>query len=166
VTISGRLAMLNGGQPLAAAPIELQRVNGAGETTLATAVTDAAGGWSLTVTVGRDTVVRALHRPAPAAVSELVTIGVVPVLTLALTASSPPRVSGTITPAKAFVVIDTYELLARGRGRLLASRRVRVRGGRFGGRVPGVHPGRRLAVAARTAEGGGTLAGHSPTVTV
>jgi hypothetical protein len=166
VTLSGGLTMLNGGQPLAGAPIEVQRIAGGAETTIATAVTDATGAWSLPVTVARDEVLRALHRPAPASVSELVAIGVVPVLTLALAGSSPPRVSGTIVPAKATVVLDTYELSGRGHRRLLNRRRVRVRGGRFGARVPGARRGRRLAVVARTAEGGGSLAGQSPTVLV
>jgi hypothetical protein len=166
VTISGRLAMLDGGQPLTAAPIEIQRVSGAAETTLATATTDLTGAWSVALPMARGAVIRALHRAAPAAVSELLAVSVAPVLTLVLTSSSPPRVSGTIAPAKGTVNVDTYELMDRGRRRLLASQRVRVRRGRFSARVPDIGSARRLAVVARTAEGGGTLAGQSPTVNV
>jgi hypothetical protein len=164
VSLTGRLALLNG-QPLGGAPVAVQRLDSGVTTPLGSVVTDAAGGWSFALVVGRGLLVRALHEPAPASVSDVVEIDVAPVLTLTLNPGSPPTVTGTIAPPKAAVTLDTYRLSGQHR-QLVKSRRVRVQRGRFSYRVPGVRRGRRLVVIARTTEGGGTLASQSPAVVV
>ena len=60
----------------------------------------------------RSVVLRALYALAPAAVSDLVAIGVVPVITLTPGLGSPLRVSGTAA-AQAAVTIDVYQLSRR-----------------------------------------------------
>ena len=101
---------------------------------------------------------RALHRVAPAAVSDVVVIAVAPALTLSLVSSSPLVVSGTVTPAGPRVTIDLY----RGR-RLVASKAVTAPGGSFRARVKQPHPGR-YAVVARTAASARYAAGASAPV--
>jgi hypothetical protein len=165
--LRGRLTRLNGAG-IGGAPLEIQRIGPDTETTIATVTTESTGAWAFSMPVARNTTLRALHRPAPASVSGVVTVGVTPMLILSLTASTPPRISGSIGPPKASVTIDTYEVV-NGRRRLLASVRVRVRRGRFTARVPfGARRPRRgrFVVIARTAAGGGTLAGESLPLTV
>jgi hypothetical protein len=159
VTIGGRLAVLDG-EPIGGAPIELQQLSDDQASTLATVTTAADGSWSVTMTVQRDMVLRALHPVAPAAASRALTIGVRPILTLTLVAQSPVRVSGTISPARQRVTLDIYRLV-HGRRRLFASKKVRAFGGRFSAPVlmtarPGTY-----VVVARVPAGGGTLAGAS-----
>jgi N-acetylmuramoyl-L-alanine amidase len=148
VTVSGRLMMLGGG-PLAGEPLELQSIGVHGvATTIATSTADDAGAWTFSLTPAQTTLLRVLHRPAPAVVSDVVLISVVPVLTLAVDSSSPVRVSGTVAPAGPHVTIDLYRV-AGGRRHLLASKRVLAAGGTFtvgfGSRRPG-----RYVVIART----------------
>jgi hypothetical protein len=165
LVLRGRLKLLYG-PPIAGTPVELQRLAADRASTIATATTDADGRWSITLPVSRAITLRALHRAAPAAASNVVSIAVRPVLTLSLESVSPPRVSGSITPAKATVTIDTYRVAGEHR-RLLDSRRVRVRHGRFSARIPiGKQSRRRIVVVARAGPGGGTLAGESPPVSV
>jgi hypothetical protein len=159
VTVAGRLAELAGGAPVAGAPIELQVLTGTHvETTIATVVSDAGGGWSFPVTPAGNTLLRALHRVAPAAVSDVVVIAVAPVLTLSLVSSSPLVVSGTVTPAGPRVRIDLY----RGR-RLVASKVVAAPGGSFRVRIKQPRAGRYVVVA-RTAASGRYAAGASTPV--
>ena len=159
VTVAGQLAELSGGAPLAGAPIELQQLTGAHvETTVATLITDADGGWSLPVTASVNTLLRALHRVAPAAVSDVVVIAVAPVLTLSLVSSAPLVASGTVTPAGPHVTIDLY----RGR-RLVASKRVAAAGGNFTARIKRPPPGRYRLVA-RTAASARYAAAVSPAI--
>ena len=161
VALEGRLALL-AGAPLAGAPVDVQRLSADAATTIATATTAADGSWQATVTVARTAVLRALHAPAPASVSDVVQVAVQPVLTLGLISASPLRVSGTVQPAKPNVWLDVYELVA-GHRRLLRRRRVRVSQGRFTARPSlGARRGRRYVLVARTTAGGGTLAGASP----
>jgi hypothetical protein len=151
-----------GGPPIAGAPVELQIVGGAGsETTVQTVTTGADGSWSAALTLDRGTALHALHRPVPAAVSEVVSVAVAPVLTLTLSSTSPPLVSGTIDPPKPSVTIDVYRLV-NGHRRLVGSRRVAVQEGRFTARPPlgSRRPGS-YVVLATTTSGDGTLAGAS-----
>jgi hypothetical protein len=161
VAFSGRLRLV-GGPPIAGAPVELQIVGGAGsETTVQTVTTGADGSWSAALTLDRGTALHALHRPVPAAVSEVVSVAVAPVLTLTLSSTSPPLVSGTIDPPKPSVTIDVYRLV-NGHRRLVGSRRVAVQEGRFTARPPlgSRRPGS-YVVLATTTSGDGTLAGAS-----
>ncbi len=163
VTVAGRLADLAGGGPLAGAPIELQQITGTDtETTIAALTTDADGAWSYPFAPAANTLLRALHRPPPAAVSDVVVIAVAPVLTLTLVSSSPLTVSGTVAPAGPHVTIDLYRVLARGGGRrLVASRQLAAAGGSFHARIKRPRPGRYVLVA-RTAAGARYAAGASP----
>jgi hypothetical protein len=163
VALGGSLTLLHG-PPIAAAPVEIQTVSGAGqETTVATVTTGADGSWNASLMVDRSSVLRALHRLAPASVSDLVSVAVAPVLTLTLSSSSPPMVSGTIDPDKASVTIVAYELLRNGHRRLIGSRRVAVEQGAFTARPPlGRRRPGRYVVIATTTESDGTLAGESP----
>jgi hypothetical protein len=154
VMLSGRLT--HAGSALAGAPISVQTL--APRRTLATAITDADGRWSAAVLAERNLVVRALHLAAPAVASEVVSIGVRPVITLTLVSSFPARVTGTVTPAKATVTIDVYsDLLGR---RRVSSTPVRVHsGGRFTFR-PKIGAGV-YTVIARTTADTSTVAGAS-----
>lgn len=108
VTIGGTLARLDG-TPLAGAPLELQQFVARDATiTVATPQTGADGSWDQQLTLARDTLVRALHRPAPAAVSDWVYVAVAPALTLTVESTSPLILSGTVSPAKAHVIVDLY----------------------------------------------------------
>ncbi len=72
VTVTGGLTDLGSRAPLAGAPIELQVITPHAEQTVATLTTDANGGWSYTFTPTQNTLLRALHRPGPATVSDVV----------------------------------------------------------------------------------------------
>jgi hypothetical protein len=105
----------------------------------------------------RNSLIRALHATRAAVVSDVVEIGVAPVITLTLASSYPPRVTGTVTPAKAKVTVDVYrDVLRRKR---VSSTTVRVRGGRFSFR-PKIGVGV-YTVIARTAADARTVAGAS-----
>jgi hypothetical protein len=154
VTLEGRLSV--GGSPASGAPLAVQTL--APRRTIARVTTDAAGRWSAAVLAERNLVVRALQAVAPAVTSEVVQIGVRPVITLTLVSSYPPRVTGTVKPSKAKVVIDVYQDL--GRRRRISSTTVRVQsGGRFTLR-PKIGVGI-YTVIARTAADARTVAGVS-----
>jgi hypothetical protein len=159
-TVGGRLAALAGGGPLTGAAIELQTVTGTDtETTIATLSTDADGAWSYLFVPASNTLLRALHRPAPAAVSDVALIAVAPALTLSLVSASPLVVSGTVTPAGPGVTIDLY----RGR-RLVASKPVATAAdGSFQARIKRPRPGTYVLLA-RTAPSPRYAAGASAPV--
>jgi hypothetical protein len=153
VTLHGRL--VTAGVGVGGASIAVQAV--AGRRSLARVTTDAAGRWSVPVVAERNSVLRALHATRPAVVSDVVEIGVAPVITLALASSYPPRITGTVSPAKAKVTIDVYrDVLRRTR---ISSTTVRVHGGRFSFR-PKIGAGV-YTVIARTAADARTVAGAS-----
>jgi hypothetical protein len=153
VTLRGRL--LTGGVGVGGASIAVQAV--AGRRTLARVTTDASGRWSASVVAEGNVVLRALHAARPAVVSDVVDLGVAPVLTLTLASSYPPRVTGTVTPPKAKVVIDVYrDVLRRTR---ISSTTVRVHRGRFSFR-PKIGVGV-YTVIARTVPDSRTVAGAS-----
>ena len=163
VTVAGRLTDLAGGGPLAGAPIELQQITGTdNETTIATLSTDADGAWTFPFAAAANTLLRALHRPAPAAVSDVVVIAVAPVITLSLASPSPLTVTGTVTPAGPRVTIDLYRVGAHAQ-RLVASKQRAAAGGSFRARFRPPGPGRYVVIA-RTAAGTRYAAGASPTL--
>jgi hypothetical protein len=153
VTLRGRL--LTRGVGVGNAPIAVQAV--AARRTLVRVITDAAGRWSASVVAERNVVLRALHATRPAVVSDVVEIDVAPVITLALASSYPPRITGTVNPAKAKVTIDVYRDVLR--RTLISSATVRVRRGRFSFR-PKIGAGV-YTVIARTAADARTVAGAS-----
>ena len=164
-TIGGLLTQIAGGAGLADAPIELQSVGVHGvATTIATTMTDGNGAWTVTLTPAQNVMLRALHQPSPAAVSDVVAVSVAPVLTLSVVTSSPVAVTGTVSPAGLPVTVDLYRL-AGGRRHLLASKRAPVAGGTFttgfGTRKPGSY-----VVVARTAATARYVPGASPLVPV
>jgi hypothetical protein len=166
VTITGRLTDLHSGTPVAGAPLEIQQISGTGaETTIATLVTDADGAWSYTAAPGVNTPLRALHRPAPASVSDIVVLAVAPVLTLTLESTTPPTVSGTVNPAGPRVTVDVYRVQKNGRRKLVRSRQLTTPAGQFTATLGRLAPGRYVLLA-RTAQSARYAAGLSPAVTV
>ena len=146
VVVSGRLTDLASGAPLTGAPIELQRITPHAEETIATLTTDATGAWSSTLTPAANVLVRALHRPAPAGVSDVVAIAVAPTLTLTLDSPSPLVVSGTVSPPGPQVTIDLYKV-AHGRRHLVTSKRLTAGRGQFHARLRINGSGRYVAIA-------------------
>jgi N-acetylmuramoyl-L-alanine amidase len=161
VTLSGRLRAL-AGAPIAGAPVELQEVTPRGAKTVAAATTAADGSWTATLVPDTSLVARALHRPAPSTVSEVVLVGLAPTLTLTVDSVSPLRVSGTVSPGRPQVTIDLYTH-GSGRRRLLASKRVGARQGRFAARINTHHHGPALLIAS-TAQSARYAAGSSAPV--
>ncbi len=152
--------------PLADAPLQLQSVNGDGRlTTLSTVTTDAEGAFTATLPFAQSAVLRALHASSPASVSNLVVVGVTPVLTLALASTAPVRVSGTIQPAKP-VTVSVYKLV-RGHRRLVSSRRLKAAGGSFSARPSlGRKPRGPYVIVARVAADAVSLGAVAPAVRV
>jgi hypothetical protein len=167
-TLAGKLALPRGAS-VAGAPIELQTITRHGAevgtpTTIATAVAAADGTWSTTLAPTENTLVRALHRPAPATVSDVALLAVEPVITLGVDSVSPLTVTGTVSPPKRFVTVDLYAL-ANGHRRRVASKRLAVSHGRFSGRIRTQRHGRSVLIA-RTAADALTVAGASAPVDV
>ena len=149
--VSGRLALLGGGA-LAGAPIEVQRIAPFGAaTTIATATTGSDGSWSAALTLRTNALLRALHRPAPAATSDVIVAGIAPLVTLAVESVSPLTVSGTVSPAKPAVTISLYAS-AGGRLRRISSKRVAVKRGQFAARIRAHGHGRFVLVAQTAAD--------------
>jgi hypothetical protein len=166
VTITGRLTDVATGAPFATAPLEIQQITGTGtETTIATVSTDADGGWSYTTAPVQNTLLRALHRPAPASVSDIVVLAVAPVLTLTLVASAPLSVAGTVAPAGPHVTLGLYRVPKRGRRKLVKSRQLAAAGGQFAATFRNLAPGRYVLVA-QTAASARYAAGVSPPLEV
>jgi hypothetical protein len=148
VTVTGRLTDVRTGAPLATAPLEVQQITGTHiETTLATLTTDADGGWSYTTAPAQNTLLRALHRPGPASVSDIVILAVAPVLTLTVDSTSPLTVSGTVSPAGPHVTLDLYRIQKSGRRKLVKSRQLAAAGGQFTATFRRPTPGRYVLLA-------------------
>jgi hypothetical protein len=160
-TVEGRLTTL-GGAPIPDAQVELQKVGPAGAATITTAVTGNDGSWSALLAVPHNALVRALHRAAPTTTSDLAFVGAAPVVSLALDSSAPIRVSGTVSPPKRHVTVTVYGVRG-GHRRLVASRRVAVRGGIFRAGFRSQRPGSYVLVA-RTAADAHNIAGSSKPV--
>jgi N-acetylmuramoyl-L-alanine amidase len=163
LTLTGKLALLHGG-PIAGAPIEIQRLANDEAHPLATATTASDGSWTTTVVLAHTAVLRALHASAPAAASNVIDVGLMPVITLTAVSTSPLRLSGTVTPAKPHVILDVYELVS-GRRHLRHSQSIKVTRGQFTVR-PKLSAGHSYVLVARTAVDSSNLAGASPPLTV
>ena len=165
VVLSGRLTDLATGSPLAGEPVELQQITRGAEQTISTLATAADGSWSITLTPAGNTLVRALHRPAPAVVSNVVPVVVAPVLTLTLAGPAPPvEVTGTVSPGFRKVTLDLYRV-GGGRRQLIASKRVPAGSGQFAARFRPGRPGRYVVIA-QTAASARYAAGASSPVTL
>jgi hypothetical protein len=156
--LSGRLVRLSGGA-VAGAAVEVQRSSSDVRRTIGRAVTGPDGRWRALVELKYNATVRALHRRAPATVSDLVAVEVAPAIDLAV---EGVRATGTVYPPKRSVTAELYAV-SGGRRRLLARRRIAAKGGRFGWRLPVRGPGD-YEVGARTAADSRNAAGASPPV--
>ena len=161
VAVSGRLTDLSTGTPLTGAPIEVQQINPHVEQTIAMVTTDVAGDWSVTLTPTANTLVRALHRPAPASVSDVAAIAVAPTVTLTLASLTPLVVSGTVSPAVHPVTVVLYKIV-HGRRRLIRSKRLPAPGGQFHAQLRTKGPGRYVVVAQTPASARYAAAGSAP----
>ncbi|MGN6866864.1 MAG: N-acetylmuramoyl-L-alanine amidase [Solirubrobacteraceae bacterium] len=152
VTITGRLSDLRSGAPLAGAPVEVQQITGTDtETTIATLTTDTNGDWSYTIAPAQNTLLRALHRPAPASVSDIVVLAVAPMITVTVVSTAPLTVTGTVAPAGPPVTVDLYRVLKSGRRKLVKSRQLAASGGQFTASFRGLAPGRYVLLAGTAA---------------
>ncbi len=160
VTLTGRLATLSG-TPLASEPVEIQRLGLGGSVTLLETITGADGSWSAGLALLHNVTLGALHRPRPAAAAASQFIAVAPQVTLSVGSSSPPQVSGSVSPAKKAVTVEV-----RGpRGRLLRSARLAVRQGQFAATLRPLAPGD-YVLRAVTAADAVNAAGRSADVPV
>ena len=152
--------------PPAGAPVRIQSVSGDGRlTTLATVTAGANGAFTATLPFAESAVLRALRASRPASVSNLVVIGVTPVLTLTLASTAPVRVSGTVQPAKP-VTVSVYKLV-RGRRTLVSSRRLKAVSGAFNAQVSlGRKPHGTYVIVARVAADAVSLGAVAPAVRV
>jgi N-acetylmuramoyl-L-alanine amidase len=161
VVVSGKLRLLDR-TPLAATQVEIQALGPRGVSTVASATTAAGGSWTASLGLTDNARLRALHPSAPAAVSELIDVGVAPTVTLIVDSLSPLRVSGTVSPTKRHVTVSLYALHGSHRRLVGSPRRVTVLDGRFALRIarPRAGPGRYVVVV-RTAADARNLAGAS-----
>ncbi len=167
VTVSGGYAQNPPpSTPVASVPVQIQSVSGDGLlTTLTTLTTGADGTFTATLPFAQSAVLRAVHASAPASVSNLVVVGVTPLLTLALASTAPVRVSGTIAPAKP-VTVSVYKLV-RGRRTLVSTRRLKAAGGTFNAQVSlGRRPRGTYVIVARVAADAVSLGAVTPAVRV
>ena len=164
VEVSGRLHLVGSSQALAGAPVEIQRLHGGARLTLATAITGPDGSWSAAVTPRFNALLRALHRPHPATVTDWVVIDVAPRITLTVSSASPIRVSGTILPAKAHVTVELHRG-SKTTGKPVASKQLAASAGAFGGSFRTPKPGHYVLIA-RSADDAENVAGASPPVPV
>ncbi|HEX3976461.1 MAG TPA: N-acetylmuramoyl-L-alanine amidase, partial [Solirubrobacteraceae bacterium] len=166
VTVTGSYAqhLPPPASPMAGAALEIQSVSGDGVlTTLATVTTGPDGAFTATLPFAQSAVLRALHGLSPASVSNLVVVGVTPVLTLALASSAPLRVSGTVQPAKP-VTVTVYQLV-RGRRKLVSTRRLKAAGGTFNAAVSlGRKPRGTYVIVARVGADAISLGAATPAV--
>ena len=163
LTVSGRLRRL-AGPAIPSALLELQAVTQRGATTLQTATSGADGSWSARLAPASSLVLRALHRAAPASVSDLVLIEVAPAITLSVVSTAPLQATGTVSPRKP-VTVDLYAVAPGGRLKLLTSKRLAAAGGRFTARLSTGHHGP-VRLIARTVADAGNAAGESAPVDV
>jgi hypothetical protein len=165
VALSGAYVQRQG-PPMAGAPLRLQGVGADGSlSTLATVTVEADGAFAAALPFAQSAVLRALHASRPASVSNLVVIGVTPVVTLTLVASAPVRVTGSIQPAKP-VTVSVYKLV-KGRRKLVSSRRLKAASGAFDAQLSlGRKPRGTFVIVARVAEDAISLGATSPAVRV
>jgi len=134
VELAGRLTDLSG-SPIAGAPVELQQfaatVQGTTEITLASATTGPDGRFTAPVPLTRYTLLRALHRPAPAAVSTLVGVAVAPAITITVPSTAPLEVTGRIDPPTKTATVDLFAVQPDGHWQPFQTKRVTVKRGGF-----------------------------------
>jgi len=168
VEISGRLSTLDG-SPIAAAPVEVQRcsagLEGTTETTLGSAVTGPDGRFTATVPLTRYSLLRALHRPAPATVSTLVGVDVAPAITVTIESAVPLKVAGTVHPPTKTALIELYAVQTGGAWKLLHRKHLRVQRGAFAATLATPGPGD-YALSVHTPADAVSAAGVSAPVTV
>ncbi|HWD84107.1 MAG TPA: N-acetylmuramoyl-L-alanine amidase [Solirubrobacteraceae bacterium] len=145
VSLSGQLTLLTDA-PLAQGPVELQQLERDGARTVLLATTDSQGSWNTAITLRHNAALRALHRPHPATVSDWREISIAPAITLELVSTSPPRVSGTISPSKSHVTIDVYRAAKR-LGKPVSHKRLAVANGSFQGKIEISQPGSFVLIA-------------------
>jgi hypothetical protein len=165
VTLTGSYVQ-RGVAPMAGASLTLQGIGAGGApTTLTTVTVGSDGAFTATLPFARSAVLRALHASRPASVSNLVVIGVKPVLTLTLASASPVQVAGTVRPAKP-VTVTVYKLV-RGRRRLVWSKRVKPVNGSFSAQPSlGRKPHGTYLILARVGADAVSLSAVSPAVRV
>jgi hypothetical protein len=163
--LSGTLELLSG-QPLSGAAIELQELgpSGPSATTFLEATTASDGTWSAAVSLAQNTPVRALHRAAPASVSDWIEVLVAPAITATVQSTSPLVISGTVSPGKSSVTVDLYPAGVTS-GTPLGKQRVSATAGTFTAQLGSPGPGTYYVVA-RTAADARNAAGASAPVTV
>lgn len=168
VELSGMLTLFDG-TPLANEPIEVQQLEFdpvaviAVEQTIATTQTVADGSWSSSVTLDRNSILRVLHRPAPAAVADWTEVLVSPAIALTVLGTAPLQVAGTVSPNKVHVTVDLY---ATGQlDKPLAKRKVAASVGSFRATFANAAAGDYVVVA-RTAADRFSAAGASAPVSV
>ncbi|HEY1517724.1 MAG TPA: N-acetylmuramoyl-L-alanine amidase [Solirubrobacteraceae bacterium] len=164
VTVTGVLTDLATGSPLAAAPVELQVISPHVEQTIATLTTAADGSWTEAFAPTQNTLIRALHRSAPAVVSDVVLIAVAPTLTLSLVSTAPLVVGGTVAPAAHPVTVTVFKIV-NGHRRLIASKNLAAAGGQFHAQLTTKGPGNYVVIA-QTAASVQYAAGSAPPLTV
>jgi hypothetical protein len=168
VEVSGRLTDLDGA-PIAAAPVEVQRfsatLQGTTETTIGEATTEPDGSFAASVALTRYTLVRALHRVAPAAVSTLVAIEIAPAITLTVESTSPLTVTGTVHPPTKQATVDLFSVQPDGRWEPLIHKQVTVTHGTFSATLATPGPGA-YGVSVHTAADAISAAGVSAPVSV
>ena len=134
VEVSGRLTGLNG-SPIAGVPVEVQRfaatLHGTTETTIAEATTGPDGSFSAAAALTEYTLLRALHRAAPAAVSTLVAVAVAPAITVTVSSTAPLTVAGSIAPPTKKATVELFTVAADGQWSLLRRTDVTVVHGAF-----------------------------------
>src|SRR6185312_11207576 len=166
ITVSGSYVQKQPGRagPIPGAALQIQNVSSDGVlSTLANITVDANGAFTTTLPFSQSAVLRAVHASSPASVSNLVVIGVKPVLTLTLASASPVQVSGTVRPAKP-VTVSVYRLV-RGRRKLLWSKRVKPVNGGFSARPSlGRRPRGTYLIVARVGADAVSLSAVSPAV--
>jgi hypothetical protein len=116
------------------------------------------------VTPARNTLLRAVQRSRPAAVSDCALVSVAPAITLAVDSTAPLQASGTVSPAKRRVTVALYRA-GRTSGKPLRSRTAHVIRGRYSVTLRTPAPGNYVLVA-RTAADPLNAAGASPPVAV
>ena len=166
VALNGRLTTL-AGAPIAGAQLQVQTISTAGVTApLATVATEADGSWTTGFTPALSQVIRAVYAGPPAAVSNVLVVGLAPAITLTLAAGPSLRLTGTVKPAKPIVTITVYRARDRHRRKPVVQVRARVRHGVFSVRLPlAGRPGDYVVLASTTGDVK-TAASRSPALTV
>jgi hypothetical protein len=164
ISVSGRLHHLGSPHGIPGAPIELQRLRAGRRLTLAIAVTGPEGAWTAAVAPKVNVLLRALHRPSPATVSDWMTLDVAPLITLEVTSAAALQLAGTIAPPKGEVTVELHRGPST-TGRLVRTRRLAVNGGRFTGAIRTPRPGTYTLIA-RSAQDAENAAGASLPVRV